>query len=48
MIIEFHCAIKYNANEYFKQYADEVSDFRRAGDVVDDKKFSCRNHRIIQ
>jgi hypothetical protein len=33
VITKFHCAIKYTPRESFKQFADEVSDTRRAGDV---------------
>ena len=33
VITKFHCAIKYTPRESFKQFADEVSDARRAGDV---------------
>ena len=32
-ITEFHCAIKYQREYAFQQFADEVSDARRAGDV---------------
>jgi hypothetical protein len=33
IIIKFHCAIEYTPNKCFQQFADEVSDARRAGDV---------------
>ena len=36
-ISKFHCSIKYTPEYAFKQFADEVSDARRAGDV--DKAF---------
>jgi hypothetical protein len=32
-ITKFHCAIKYTPEKSFQQFADEVSDARRAGDV---------------
>ena len=32
-ITKFHCAIKYTPKQSFKQFADEVSDARRSGDV---------------
>jgi hypothetical protein len=33
VITKFHCAIKYTPKQSFKQFADEVSDSRRSGDV---------------
>jgi hypothetical protein len=32
-ITKFHCAIKYTSEKSFQQFADEVSDARRAGDI---------------
>jgi hypothetical protein len=32
-ITEFHCAIKFTPEKIFQQFADEVSDARRAGDI---------------
>jgi hypothetical protein len=32
-ITKFHCAIKYTPEKSFQQFADEVSDARRAGDI---------------
>ncbi len=33
IITKFHCAIKYTLEKSFQQFADEVSDARRAGDI---------------
>ncbi len=33
MITKFHCAIKYTPENSFQQFADEVSDARRAEDI---------------
>jgi hypothetical protein len=32
-ITKFHCAVKYTPEKSFQQFADEVSDARRAGDI---------------
>ncbi len=32
-ITKFHCAIEYTPEKSFEQFADEVSDARRAGDI---------------
>ena len=37
-ITKFHCAIKYTPEKSFQQFADEVSDARRAGDVDTSKE----------
>ena len=47
IITKFHCAIEYTPNKCFKQFADEVSDARRAGDVDDDKKLLAETMKLF-
>jgi hypothetical protein len=47
IITKFHCAIKYIPEYAFKQFADEVSDARRAGDVDADKKLIAETAKLF-
>ncbi len=46
-ITKFHCATKYAPEKSFQQFADEVSDARRAWDVVDSKKLIAETMKLF-
>jgi hypothetical protein len=37
-ITDFHCAIQYTPDKSFQQFANELSDARRAGDIDKSKE----------
>ena len=46
-ITKFHCAIKYTPEKSFQQFADEVSDARRAGDVDTSKELIAETMKLF-
>ncbi len=47
-ITQFHCAIKYTPEKSFQQFADEVSDARRAGNIDDSKKLIAETMKLFR
>ena len=47
VITKFHCAIKYQGEYAFKDFADEVSDARRAGDVDTSKELIAETMKLF-
>ncbi len=46
-ITKFHCAIKYAPDKSFQQFADEISDARRAGGIDDSKKLIAETMKLF-
>ncbi len=46
-LTKFYCAIKYTPEKSFQQFADEVSDAWRAGDVDDSKKLIADTMKLF-
>ena len=46
-ITKFHCLIKYEGTRCFKDFADEVSDARRAGDVNKDFELIAETMKLF-
>jgi hypothetical protein len=46
-ITKFYCAIKYTPEKSFRQFADEVSDARRAGDIDKACKLTAETMKLF-